>query len=179
MMTSYDLAGGEPCELYRSEVDALKRLCGNLPWQAVIIQIGAGPGCSTLAMLEERQEAFILSIDIDECPQERKHIEQAGLDWRRVVRTLGRSQEIGIAWPWPCDMLYIDGDHNRPGIDEDISLWTPHVRTGGIIAFHDCYQSGTKPDHIYSRVYEAVEEWLEREPHKEILWTERIRAFQK
>lgn len=181
-MNSYDLAGDEPRELFRSEVDALKQLCSGLPQLPIIIQIGAGPGCSTLAMLEERPDAFILSIDKRECPQERQHIEQAGLDWRRVVRVLGNSQDIGLAWPWRwyCDLLYIDGDHTRPDIDEDLLNFIPCVKANGIIALHDCYRPGTKPERVHSQVYEAIEELLGKGLHyPEVLWTERLRAFRK
>ena len=35
------------------------------------------------------------------------------------------------------DFVYLDGNHERPYIDEDISLWYPKVKSGGILAGHD------------------------------------------
>jgi cephalosporin hydroxylase len=42
----------------------------------------------------------------------------------------------------PVDFLFIDGDHSYDGVKRDFELWSPLVRPGGIIAFHDM-----KPDH--------------------------------
>ncbi len=35
------------------------------------------------------------------------------------------------------DFLYIDANHEYPGVCEDIQLWVPKVKIGGIIAGHD------------------------------------------
>ena len=35
------------------------------------------------------------------------------------------------------DFLFIDGDHEYPGVLEDLIQWYPLVRPGGLIAFHD------------------------------------------
>ena len=41
----------------------------------------------------------------------------------------------------PVDFLFIDGDHSYEGVKRDYELWSPLVRSGGLIAFHD-----VKPD---------------------------------
>ncbi|WP_461786428.1 class I SAM-dependent methyltransferase [Prosthecobacter sp.] len=35
------------------------------------------------------------------------------------------------------DVLFIDGDHSYAGVKEDYDLWSPLVRPGGMILFHD------------------------------------------
>jgi hypothetical protein len=35
------------------------------------------------------------------------------------------------------DFVYIDGNHMHPFVDEDLALWSPKVRAGGIVAGHD------------------------------------------
>jgi cephalosporin hydroxylase len=35
------------------------------------------------------------------------------------------------------DMLFIDGDHAYPGVLQDWEMYSPLVRPGGLIAFHD------------------------------------------
>jgi predicted O-methyltransferase YrrM len=35
------------------------------------------------------------------------------------------------------DLLFIDGDHRYEGVRKDFEFYSPFVRTGGIIAFHD------------------------------------------
>lgn len=37
----------------------------------------------------------------------------------------------------PIDFLYIDGDHTYSGVKQDFEMYSPLVRKGGIVAFHD------------------------------------------
>jgi len=37
----------------------------------------------------------------------------------------------------PLDLLFIDGDHSKIGCTEDFRLYSPFVRDGGLILFHD------------------------------------------
>ncbi len=120
-----------------SDVLSLAALTRPLNNQPVIVNIGACFGTSALALLEAKPEAVIFSIDVAECPLEREHIQQAGLDTTRVIRVLGRSQEIGLYWPQPVDMVFVDGQHDRQAVVDDIHAWRRHVKPGGIIAFHD------------------------------------------
>lgn len=48
----------------------------------------------------------------------------------------------GILGGRPVDFLFIDGDHSYEGVKRDFELWSPLVRSGGLIAFHDM-----RPDH--------------------------------
>ena len=42
----------------------------------------------------------------------------------------------------PLDFLFIDGDHSYEGVREDFNMYSPLVRDGGLIAFHDIAESG-------------------------------------
>lgn len=119
------------------EVDALQELARRLPYAPVIVNIGAGLGTSACAFLEARPDALVLSVDVLTCPDERQALEECGLDMRRCVRILGRSQDIGPAWPWPVDALFIDGGHATEECQGDYRAWAGHVRPGGWVAFHD------------------------------------------
>lgn len=37
----------------------------------------------------------------------------------------------------PIDFLFIDGDHTYDGVRQDYEMYSPLVRPGGIVAFHD------------------------------------------
>ncbi len=37
----------------------------------------------------------------------------------------------------PLDFLFIDGDHHYEGVSADFAIYSPLVRRGGLIAFHD------------------------------------------
>jgi len=49
--------------------------------------------------------------------------------------TLGRVKQI-LAHR-KVDFLFIDGDHTYEGVKKDFEMYSPLVRSGGIIAFHD------------------------------------------
>jgi len=164
------------------EAEALQYICTDLPENPVIIQIGAERGASTLAMLDESPDAFIFSVDIGERPEERENLIRAGQEWHRVVRGLGRSQIIGEYWPkeWKADLVLIDGDHRRPGIDEDLLVWPPVVRDGGYLALHDYIHPDQRGPQIQGRVWEAVEEWRSLCPEfEEVLCQDRLLVFQR
>lgn len=172
--SSYNLAGPNPNPMTVKEVDALKGLVRLLPDDPVIVQIGAERGTSTLAMLEERPDAFIFSVDIGECKAEFDNLRKAGLDVRRVVRVLGKSQLIGQFWPYPCHMIFIDGDHSEAGVAGDINAWLDSVMPDGFIAFHD-YIPEPIPPEIKGRVVYAVDRLMKG--YEEILWVERLKVF--
>lgn len=49
------------------------------------------------------------------------------------------------------DFLFIDGDHSLTGVKQDFDMYSPLVKKGGIIAFHDaCYHAdGTEEVDIF------------------------------
>jgi predicted O-methyltransferase YrrM len=136
-LTPYDITG-EAFWFQRYDVDTLRQLVLTLPPSPVVVNIGAGFGTSALTIVEARADAFVFSIDICERPDEETHLRQAGLwDQHRVVRILGRSQDVGARWPGTVAMVFVDGDHTYIGVFNDATIWLPCIRPGGIIAFHD------------------------------------------
>lgn len=55
----------------------------------------------------------------------------------RIFPHVGTSELWASVWPWQADLVFIDGEHTYEGCREDIKLWTPHVRPGGILCGHD------------------------------------------
>jgi len=170
MLRAIDITG-EAYHHTPADVETLRRLAKMLPPNPVIVNIGACFGTSTLALLEARPDAFIFSIDIAICPKEPEHLELAGVEARRVVRCLGKSQQIGRHWPErSADLVFVDGGHAYWGVLADIFAWTKTVKPGGLIAFHD-YGQASLPG-----VRQAVDEvFSDREP---LLFVERIKAYQ-
>lgn len=48
-----------------------------------------------------------------------------------------RKQVEEIIGTMPIDFLFIDGDHTYEGVKKDFEIYSPLVKEGGIIAFHD------------------------------------------
>lgn len=44
----------------------------------------------------------------------------------------------------PLDFAFIDGDHSYDGVRSDFELWSPLVRPGGLVAFHDTIRNGDR-----------------------------------
>ena len=63
----------------------------------------------------------------------------------------------------PLDFLFIDGDHTYEGVAADFALYSPLVRVGGLIAFHD-----VQPDHR-ERTGTSIGSWSGGVPR---LWVE-------
>lgn len=171
---SYGLA-----ERYRDatvgEVDSLKELARSLPQNPTVVNIGAGDrAISTLAILEERKDAVIYSIDIHAKTNEGHYLRKAGLPHQRVIRLLGKSQDIGKFWPILVDMVYVDGDHSYVAVLEDIEVWWPNLKRGGIMAFHDYVNLNGKP----TQAGRAIDEKMVVAREK-ILVVDRIAAFLK
>lgn len=58
---------------------------------------------------------------------------------------LGDSKEVAKTWnKGELDMIFIDGDHSYEGVKSDILSWTPFLKHGGFILFHD-YDEPTSP----------------------------------
>lgn len=53
----------------------------------------------------------------------------------RIIRA--RSKNAVYIGSEPVDFVFIDGDHSREGVAEDIELWRPLIKKGGWIGGHD------------------------------------------
>ena len=56
------------------------------------------------------------------------------------------------------DFVYIDGNHLKRFVLEDLAAWSPKVRRGGIVAGHDCV---TRAKHTHIEVEAAVREFVQ------------------
>lgn len=130
--------------LFTEEIDALQTLVNMLPPVPHVIQIGAGAGTSSLAMLEARADLTLLTVDITlhDSPfgclsAEKQVVSDAGMA-ARLSQIHADSKIVGVHWSGvKSDMVFIDGDHSYEGCKGDISAWLPHVKPGGIMAVHD------------------------------------------
>ncbi|KKQ40895.1 MAG: hypothetical protein US60_C0051G0005 [Microgenomates group bacterium GW2011_GWC1_37_8] len=60
------------------------------------------------------------------------------------------------------DFVFIDGNHQYKYVKEDIEMWTPKVRVGGIVSLHDYYK--TKAGNV--GVIRAVDEYVKEYGYK-------------
>lgn len=67
----------------------------------------------------------------------------------------GDSQETAKNWNKKVSVLFIDADHTYEGCKADIDSWYPHMKSKGVMLFHDC--DATSPG-VVRAVHEFVEE---------------------
>lgn len=167
--------------LYPDELPELKFLVQSLPDNPRIVNIGAGAGTSCLAMIEARDDSVVYSIDIQDgnsplgsLYSERKVFEGAGifhLSGSRWFQVIEDSKETAKRWlkegAKPLDMVFIDGDHSYEGCSGDIMLWTPMIKSGGLMSIHDYNKQNIEPNPMgphpgpWPGVNKAVDELIE------------------
>lgn len=113
-----------------------------------ILEIGVRGGSSTSAFLLglEQQGGHLYSVDIDAtCGDLLTHPQ-----WTFIDSNSGDVASVMSHVPsGSLDILFIDGDHTHPVVDNDLYGYAPFVRDGGLILMHDIV-----PDYEY--VFEDV-----------------------
>ncbi len=148
------------------EVAFIKKLVESLPEDPLIVNIGAGVGTSALAMLEAREDIFLITIDVFQGPRpegglanEKFALDEAEINLDRYVQIKGDSLEVEWNLEDPIDFLFIDGNHSYNHVEAEIELWMLHLNDKGIIALHDCRFAGDIED-VWPGVRQAVDELL-------------------
>ena len=120
---------------------------------SVVLEIGTAKG-GTLFLFSRavREDALLISVDLPGGPFFGGRYEETLLP--SMVSLTGRGQRLRLIRSdshstntkreieqalggRPVDFLFIDGDHSYEGVRKDFEMYSPLVRKGGIIAFHD------------------------------------------
>lgn len=130
----------------RSEIEKLLELVRQLHAQR-ICEIGTSRGGTLLLFCQvAEQDAKLLTLDVLDMPERKKFYERFGKENQRVEAWHVDSHQqatVDRVRTWfqrePLDFLFIDGDHSEEGVTQDFNLYSPLVRKGGLIAFHDIH----------------------------------------
>jgi predicted O-methyltransferase YrrM len=147
-----------------SDVNLLKKLIKALPDNPMCINIGAAYGTSALAMLEARPDSSVISIDIEDCPEEQMTMDENGFsDSHRYHFVKDRSQNFGKHLrEESVDFVFIDGGHKYKECYEDAMVYYKVLKPNGIMAFHD-YESKIRVLESVKRAVDDVSKELELE----------------
>jgi hypothetical protein len=77
-------------------------------------------------------------------------------DRSSVWRTSSEEGSARIS-PYSLDMVYLDARHDYASVKQDLALWYPLIRPGGILAGHD-YRDGEFPEGAFG-VKSAVDDF--------------------
>ena len=112
----------------REDVEQLSKI--ELPNNPVILELGTGHGRSTRALSLLWPDARITTVDPqiqcdpDDLPEGVTFIATTGKD---------------LEWDEPIDLLFVDDDHLRDTVKDDIFKFEPFMKDTGVIVFHDYY----------------------------------------
>ena len=91
---------------------------------------------------------------LDTLPWFRRTIADAGLD-DVVVAVVGDSPTVARHWATPVGLVFVDGGHAFDVALADYEGWAPHLRTGGLLVFHDVFEDpadgGQAPFEVWQR----------------------------
>lgn len=134
--------------LKADELLLLQKYAKKLSESAVCVNIGAGFGTSSLAILEVRPDLkytfYTIDVRNDDNPfggllNERNAFKKWNMKHPNQIH--GDSKKIADVWDsGKVDLLIIDGDHSSEGCRGDILGWEQHLKIGAIVFVHD-YQS--------------------------------------
>jgi predicted O-methyltransferase YrrM len=159
----------------------LFQLASDLPANAQVIEVGSWMGASTcfIAGGLKGDKAKIFAVDnfqgLSTCGEDsawyNRHFKQLGSNstleiFRANFAALGfanRSEPVVSdslaaaktleAKRGTIDFIFIDGDHSYAACKADIEAWTPFVKKGGVIAFHDF---GSRADGVTRAIFETI-----------------------
>lgn len=111
----------------------------------VVVEIGAFRGGTGFLLARvARPDAVIVLVDDQFDDIRQAALASFSLPGQRIVCLRGNSQTaemkarvVTAVGGRPVDVLFIDGDHRYDGVSRDFALYSPLVRPGGLIAFHD------------------------------------------
>jgi predicted O-methyltransferase YrrM len=145
---------GIPTHMTPSERLMLVQVALGLPQDFVVVEIGSYLGASTafLAAAATQRNGCVHAVDTwmnnamgaeGEYDTWSEFRTNTAAFAERITTHRGTSLEVhgktgGIA----CDMLFVDGDHQYEGVANDLRLWLPSLRAGGVLAMHDFDQPG-------------------------------------
>jgi hypothetical protein len=147
-------------------VESRTRLLELLPRDAVAAEIGVSRGRFTASIMAANRPRKLHLIDVwaTETYNQtlRARVEQrfaTEIADGSVEINLGYSTQVGSTFPDAYfDWIYIDTDHSYETTRDELAIFEPKMKPGGIIAGHD-YVMGNWRDSLKFGVIEAVHEF--------------------
>lgn len=132
----------------QAELEALYAWAKEATAPGAIVELGTFRGRATAALCYAVGDNRIISVDT----YQMQHHGEAGLDMaRKNLRQCGFAPSLyavsstdkrlfaflEIATEVSIALLFIDTDHRRAHLEQELDLWLPYLAQGGILALHD------------------------------------------
>lgn len=84
-----------------------------------------------------RKDSHGASIPANTWDQLFKHVHKDLSKFPKINIVRETSEDASVIVPNELDMIFIDGDHTYKAVMQDLELWIPKIKPGGIISGHD------------------------------------------
>ena len=136
-----------------------------------IVALGTRRGDSTRAILsaceDMANETALWSYDIEDVGHHVREVTAAiGIPFPEALWFFhqGSSIDAGKNWLGKVDMVFVDTDHTFETTRAEIAAWSPFVRPGGCLVFHDYWLSEAPRDGVKPAVDQfsdaRAKEWI-------------------
>ena len=155
----------------RWEIKTMLRLL-NQARPKYILEIGTGNGGTLFLFSRVPSASTIISIGLhkaqfggDYSPWKKQLYESFALSNQRIIPLRVNSHDPAtvqlvktLLGNTLVDFLFLDGDHTYDGVKADFELYSPLVKEGGIIAFHDIMTHPTKTNCEVDKLWKELRE---------------------
>lgn len=142
---------------------AIWKAANTMPQCGVAVEIGSAEGQSTITIALAQNFVKVHAIDMMPTANLLVNLKAAEVNDRVVVYPC-KSEQAAKWFDQEIDFLFIDATHTADAVKQDIDLWSPCLKVGGYIAFHDYHES-----HV--GMIEAIDEKIKNNPDYEgSLW---------
>lgn len=156
---AYQMAGtrGHACP---RDIDLINKVMNELPDKPLVVQLGAGSGTLSLAVMGSNLKARLISVDnnLDSLHWEKVALNNMGTDNEQIYALSDES-----AWfiNEDIDLLIIDAAHTYENLLKDLDAYSSKLKHDSFIFVHD-YDGSYAPAQ-YPGVKKACDEWFGRE----------------
>jgi Methyltransferase domain len=161
------------CALQDPEAQALYDCCIQVPEGGIVVETGCQIGRSSSLIAQVGRAIGYHSIHIDPYHTVPPGVASPSVEymqsWVAMMRNIGGEHDHEFTFlcmrteqaKWllskvgAIDMAFIDGDHERPGVDIDLKLVAEWIKRGGFLTAHD-YGRDSLPT-----VKAAIDGWMD------------------
>ncbi len=125
-----------------AECKALYYHCLGVEAGGLVVEIGCQLGRTSSIIAQVGKEQRYHSVHVDPYTSQPEYL----VGWTRMMHGIGGCWVLGcmrtdqaewlLAGRW-IDLVFVDGDHNGPGVRTDCEILLPRVAQGGVALFHD------------------------------------------
>lgn len=135
------------------DLEYLELLASRVPPKGIIVEIGSFKGRSAWTLAKSCDPSVtVYCIDLWDDAYQEIHPPKDGeptpgtmyeeflknvKDCPNIIPIRGNSTQI--SWPKEkaVDLVFIDGDHDSPQVDQDLEVWVKRLKPGGVLTGHD------------------------------------------